>query len=33
LAVQISAYIDNEFDIAVLMEEADAKAAALDKVS
>ena len=25
LAVQISAYLDNEFDVAALMEEADSK--------
>lgn len=32
LAVQISAYIDNEFDVATLMEEADTKVAALERV-
>ena len=32
LSVQISAYIDNEFDVAVLMEEADTKAAAVEQV-
>eukprot|EP00095_Tigriopus_kingsejongensis_P004806 snap_masked-scaffold182_size278544-processed-gene-1.8 protein:Tk04806 transcript:snap_masked-scaffold182_size278544-processed-gene-1.8-mRNA-1 annotation:"GL25292" len=32
LSVQISAYLDNEFDVAALMEEADTKAAALDRV-
>ena len=33
LAVQISAYVDNEFDIAVLMEEAEEKAAAMERVA
>lgn len=32
LSVQISAYIDNEFDVAALMEEAETKAAALERV-
>ena len=32
LAVQISAYVDNEFDVAALMEEAELKNAALDQV-
>lgn len=32
LSVQISAYIDNEFDVAGLMEEAETKAAALERV-
>ena len=30
---QISAYVDNEFDVAALMEEAETKQAALDQVS
>ena len=33
LAVQISAYVDNEFDVAALMEEAEMKNQALDQVS
>ena len=33
LAVQISAYVDNEFDIAVLMEEAEEKVAAMERVA
>ena len=33
LAVQISAYIDNEFDVAALMEEADTKGVALERVA
>merc|ERR1719348_1130781 len=33
LAVQINAYVDNEFDVAALMEEAETKQAALDQVS
>merc|ERR1719474_1680554 len=33
LAVQISAYVDNEFDVAALMEEAETKQAALDQVA
>jgi hypothetical protein len=32
LAVQISAYVDNEFDVATLMEEAEMKNSALDQV-
>ena len=32
LSVQISAYVDNEFDVSALMEEAEAKAAAIDRV-
>ena len=33
LAVQISAYTDNEFDVAVLMEEAETKADAIERVN
>ena len=33
LAVQISAYVDNEFDISVLMEEAEEKVAAMERVA
>merc|ERR1711892_176383 len=33
LAVQISAYVDNEFDVAALMEDAETKQAALDQVA
>ena len=33
LAVQISAYTDNEFDVAVLMEEAETKADAIERVA
>merc|ERR1719342_811316 len=33
LAVQISAYVDNEIDVAALMEEAEMKNAALDQVA
>ena len=29
---KISAYVDNEFDVAAIMEEAEAKQAALDQV-
>eukprot|EP00094_Tigriopus_californicus_P001997 TCALIF_01924-PB protein Name:"Similar to CG32138 Formin-like protein CG32138 (Drosophila melanogaster)" AED:0.27 eAED:0.27 QI:0/0.5/0.14/1/0.5/0.42/7/0/998 len=32
LSVQISAYLDNEFDVSALMEEADTKNAALERV-
>ena len=32
LSVQISAYVDNEFDVAALMEEAESKQAALDQI-
>jgi len=32
LIIQISAYLDNEFDVAALMEEAEAKASALEQV-
>ena len=31
--VQISAYVDNEFDVAGLMEEAETRQAALDQVA
>ena len=33
LAVQISAYLDNEFDVGVLMEDAETKTAAVERVA
>ena len=33
LAVQISAYLDNEFDVATLVDEADAKAAYVERLA